>query len=309
MRLGVTRAAALVALLCSCGGSSAPAPAATSSQLPTGAAARVGSQLISTLSVSRIAQAQGLTPARALDHAVSDALLAQAASDSIWPGLAPHIERAALAHGVLEQLKGEATRGGPPTETELAELVKERWLDLDRPDAVRTIHAVVVNDKPERAAAAQRAAEKLAEAVKPATSADEFTRLAKAVPLDGFELKVEPLPPVTSDGRTFEQREGTFLARGNFDPAFARVAGALTTPGQLSPVTQTRFGFHVIRLEERLAGHVVPKSELADLLGPDVLTRRAARARRELLEQLRKARVIEVDRGVDELTARPKVAP
>jgi len=309
MRLRATRAATLLALLCSCGGSSAPAPAATSSQLPTGAAARVGSQLISTLSVSRIAQAQGLSPARALDHAVSDALFAQAASSSIVPGLAPQIERAALAHGLLEQLRIEATRGGPATEAELAELVRERWLDMDRPDAVRTTHAVVVSDKPESAAAAQRAAERLAEAVKPATSAQDFERLAKAVPLDGLELRVESLPPVTSDGRMFEQREGGFLARGNLDPNFARAAVALTTLGQLSPVTKTQFGFHVIRMEERLAGHVVPKSELAGLLGADALARRAARARRELLEQLRKARVIEVDRGVDELTARPKVAP
>jgi peptidyl-prolyl cis-trans isomerase C len=166
---------------------------------------------------------------------------------------------------------------------------------------------VVISNKPERAAQAQRAAESVAEAVKLAKTAEEFTSLAKAVPLDGLELKVEPLPPVTSDGRTFEQREGKLIARGPFDPDFARAAAALTAPGQLSPVTRTRFGFHVIRLEERIAGHVVPKSELPQLLGPDALTQRAVRARRELLEQLRKGRIIEVDRGVDELTARPKV--
>jgi peptidyl-prolyl cis-trans isomerase C len=309
MRLRTAHGVVVLSLLGACGGSSAPAPAATASELPTGAAARVGTGLISTATVSRIASAQGLSPTRALNHALSDELFAQAARSSSRPGLVAQIERAALAHGVLEQLRIEATRGGPATEAEVAEVAQERWLDVDRPDAARTIHALVVNDKPEKAGAAQSAAEKLLEAVKPATSAEEFAQLAKAVPLDGFELKVESLPLVTSDGRAFDRRDGGFVARGTFDADFARAAGALTTPGQLSPVTRSRFGFHVIRLEERLAGHVVPRSELAQQLGTEVLTRRAARARRELLERLRKARIIEVDRGVDELTARPKVTP
>src|SRR5688572_20791937 len=101
MTLGATRAAALLALLCSCASSSEPSPSATSSQLPTGSAARVGTQLISTVSVSRIALAQGLSPARALDQALSDALFAQAARSSTRPGLVSHVERAALALGVL----------------------------------------------------------------------------------------------------------------------------------------------------------------------------------------------------------------
>lgn len=309
MKRRVMAPGGLLVWLCSCSSSSAPSASPTSSQLPSGFAARVGTELVSTASVNRIAQAQGLSPARALDHALSDALFAEAARTSRRPGLVSHVERAALARGVLERLKIEAARVGSASEAEIAEVARERWLEVDRPDAVRTIHAVVLSDQPERKSEARRAAEKLAEALKSATSAEEFTRLAKAVPLDGLELKVEPLPLVTSDGRTFEQREGGFVARGAFDPDFARAAAALITPGQLSPVTQTRFGFHVIRLEERVAGHVVPKAELAGLLGPEVLTRRAARARRELLDQLRKGRVIEVDRGVDELTARAKVAP
>jgi peptidyl-prolyl cis-trans isomerase C len=293
---------------CSSGSSSGATSSATS-QVPAGFAARAGTELISASSVQRIAAAQGLAPAQALDRALSDALFAAAARGSAPLGVASHVERTALARALLEQLESAAIHAGPPTDAEINDLARERWLDVERPDAARTIHAIALVKNPEQAEAARRLAEKLAEAVKPATSATEFERLANSVPLDGLEMKVEALPPVTSDGRTFEQRDGRFVAAGTFEPEFARAAVALKTPGELSPITRSRFGFHVIRLEERVAGHVVPKAELAGLLGPDVLTRRAVRVRRELLEQLRSGVVIEVDRGVDELTTRAKVAP
>jgi parvulin-like peptidyl-prolyl isomerase len=129
------------------------------------------------------------------------------------------------------------------------------------------------------------------------------------VPHEGFELKVEPLSAVTADGRTFEKRDAAFLPRGAFDLDFARAASQLTTPGQLSPVIQSAFGFHVIRLEERIPGVAVPKAELPRLLEPEVMTRRAGRARRELLDKLRQGAKIEVDRAHDELTTKPKLNP
>ena len=42
------------------------------------------------------------------------------------------IERAAIARSVLEQLSGDARRAGPPTDAELADVLRERWADLDR---------------------------------------------------------------------------------------------------------------------------------------------------------------------------------
>jgi peptidyl-prolyl cis-trans isomerase C len=300
---------ALAALLAACDGSSSSAAPATRSRLPSGFVARIGADLVSTGSVSRIAAAQGVPPPEALERAASDALWAEAARRSAPVGIANHIERAALARSVLEQLARDAASGGPPSEAELGEVARERWLELERPDAVRTTHAVVLDQQSGADGAARRAAEKVAEAVKSATSAEEFARLAKGVPLDGLELQVEPLPAVSNDGRTFEQREGTRVARGTFDRDFARAANALTVVGQLSPVTRTKFGFHVIRLEERVPGNVVPKSELPKLLAADVVARRAARAKLDLVDQLRKGVIIERDRGIDELTARAKVTP
>ena len=293
------------ALFLACGSHSEPQ--VISSQLPAGVPARAGSELISSESVRRIASSQGVAPAQAASYAISDAVFAQEARARAPIGAGSSIDRAALARSLLEQLRGEAERAGPPSEAELSAIVSERWTELDRPDGFRTIHALVRNDKPEKAAEARALADRLAQALASAVTSEEFEQLAKSVPHEGFELKTEPLPFVTADGRTFERRDDAFVPRGPFDGDFARAASKLSTPGQQSPVTETRFGFHVIRLEERLAGSSLDKAQLPSLLGSDVLGRRAARARRELLERLRQGVAIEVDRAVDELTARPKL--
>lgn len=281
-------------------------PQAAASTLPAGVAARVGREVVASSSVGRIAASQNLAPKEALAAAISDALFASEARGSTAVGVATSIERAASARSLLEQLAHEAPRLGPPSDAELSEIARERWVELDRPEAVRTTHAVVLNDDPKKAAAARQIAERLAAAVKTTSSAEEFMRVALEVPHEGFEVRAEALSPVASDGRTFERRESAFQARGTFDLDFARAANQLTSPGQISPLIQTRFGLHVIRLEERVPGVAIPKTELATLLQAEVLSRRAGRARRELLEKIRQGAPIQVDRAHDELTAKTK---
>lgn len=284
-------------------------PHAVTAALPPGAVARVGSELVASSSVGRIAASQNLAPKQALLAAISDALFASEARSSTALGVATSIERAGSARSLLEQLAREASRSGPPSDAEVSEIVRERWVELARPAAVRTTHAVVRNVDPKKAAAARLVAERLAEAVKATGTAEEFMRVAREVPHEGFELRAEALNPVTADGRTFERRDGGFVPRGTFDVDFARAANQLTSAGQVSPVIQSRFGFHVIRLEEHLPGVSVPKTELATMLEPEVLSRRAGRARRELLEKLRQGTTIQIDRAHDELTAKTKSGP
>lgn len=290
---------------CSSGG---PPPSVTTSSLPAGSAARAGSELVSTATVARIAQRQGLAPRAAVDLALSDAIFAAAARSSLPLGGLRSIERAAAARSLLEQLSRDTAQVGPPTPAELAELARERWLELDRPVAARTTHAVVRNEKPERDADALALAEKIAEAVRGARSGDELIRLAQAVPAAGFEVRAEGVPFVTLDGRDFTPKEVGFRAgRGGFDLDFARAAHALNNPGDQSPVVKTRFGYHVIRLEERAPALVVPPAELSERLAADVLVRRAGRARRELLDKLRQGSAVQVERAVNELTAQVKI--
>ena len=286
------------------------APTAPRPALPAGTLARVGSELVGPSTVARIAAAQDVAPATALERGVSDAIFAEAARAELSPAWARSLERAAAARSLLELLKSDAERAGPPTAAELEKIAQERWTDLNRPDAVRTTHAVVMNDKPARDAAARAVAERLAAALAGVKSESELIDVASAFPGDGFEIHAEALPFVTADGRVFVRRDGGFVSRPTtFDLDFARGASALTEPGQLSGVVKSAFGYHVIRLEERAAGETVPEAELASLVGDEVQQRRARRARRELVERLRAGATIHLERAVDELTAQVKVTP
>lgn len=303
--LGVS-VSVLVALGC---GERAASEVAVGS-LPPGVVARVGAELVQASSVSRVSRAQGVTPRAALELAVSDAVFAQAAREELPATLVRVLERTAAARALLEQLQADAERAGPPTAAELGEVARERWAELDRPDAVRTTHAVVMNDQPGRDAAARAVAQALAAALAHVKSSEELIEVAGRFPGQGFEIRAEGLPFVTADGRVLLRRDAGFVAqRASFDPDFARAANALSAPGELSGVVKSAFGYHLIRLDERAPGVTVPSPELPGLLEPDVKQRRAKRARRELLERLRKAANVQVDRATDELTAQVKVAP
>lgn len=307
--VGSVAAALWFLLVLGCGGESAPA-LATSASLPAGSAARVGAELISAATVTRIAESQGLAPRDAIGLAISDALFAEGAKAGLPRAATRSIERAATARSLLEQLSREAKQAGPPTVKELAEIVRERWLELDRPSGARTTHALVMNDKPARDADAHALADKLALELQGVTSSEELIRRAKAFPAAGFEIRAEDLPFVTPDGRVFAQTpNGIRGSSQTFDPDYARAASALEQPGQLSPVTKSAFGYHVIRLAERMPGVTVAEPELSQRLGPDILVRRAARARRELLEKLRNASGVQLERAFDDLTAQVKAVP
>jgi parvulin-like peptidyl-prolyl isomerase len=292
-----------------CSEAAGPAPAADSA-LPPGTLARVDSELVSAASVTLVAQRQGVAPREALARLLSDALLASEARSSSPPGVVTAIERAAEARALLEKLALDAAAAGPVTEAEAEALTKERWIDLDRPDAARTTHVVVINKDGARDARARAVAEALLAAVKDSTSAQDFEQRAKAVATDGFDVRVEALPPVTADGRAFDRKDQAWVPYPtDFDPDFSRAASLLKEPGQLSPIVKSQFGYHVIRLVERIPGASMPKADLLTALAPEVRTRRAARARVELLEKLRVASAIQIDRAVDELTSRVQTSP
>lgn len=306
-KLGTVVPALLLVL--GCGGEAAPTQA-TSASLPAGLCARAGAELISAATVTRIAQSQGLTPRDALGLAVSDALFAEGAKARLSAAATRSIERAASARSLLEQFSRDASQAGAPTSAELAEIVRERWLELERPNGARTTHALVMNDKPARDADAHALADKLAQELHGVTTSEELIRRAKAFPAAGFEILAQELPFVTPDGRVFAQTpNGLRGSSQTFDPEFARAASALEQPGQLSPVTKSAFGYHVIRLDERMAGVSVSEPELSQRLAPDILVRRAARARRELLEKLRQTSSVQLDRAFEDLTAQVEAVP
>jgi hypothetical protein len=299
----------LLSLVCSCS-SGEPAVSHVTSSLPPGVVARTGSELVLSSTVMRVASRRGISALAARDLAVTDAVLAAAARDQLPPGTVRTVERAAAARAVLELMAREVAALPPPTAAELNEVRDERWVELDRPDAVRTTHAVVLNDKPERAARARLVAEKLAQALASVTTGAELIGIATAFPAEGFEVRAEGLPFVTVDGRTFARTETGLAARpSHFDPAFAKAANALTEVGKLGPIIESSFGYHCILLEERMGGVSTPPEALATLLGPEVQARRGSKKRRELLNKLRPGVKVEVTRAAEDLTGRVTISP
>ena len=314
-----------------CGTDDAPhekvGPAPRAIELTSGVVARVGTDEIAGASVARIAAAQKIDVASARDLAIRDALLAgeaRAQALDVSPDTA-FAMRTVLARRLLRTLIDDAHRAGPVTDDELREATERHWLNLDRPDGFRTIHAVVRVDLAADATKKERAdalAGALVQAVQPAVEAargapapaavpgaapppdpavEAFTRAAGAVPRDGLEVTIEPLPPVVADGRV--------LASGSapLDPTFARAAASLARRGDLSPPVHTQFGVHVILLLERIPGVTLPIEERRRAVTEDVITLRAHGAQTKLLEDLRRG--VSVDRSADAQLALVAIEP
>jgi hypothetical protein len=286
-----------------------PPPKPSAARLPAGVVARVGGSTISARTVERVAAAQGIAPPLACERSIQDALFASAARDLLPPERTASAERAVLARALLEDLLERARAEGPVVPEELDAIIRERWFELDRPAAVRTTHAVVLPVSPREDERAAALAEAIGRATVDAKDAADFRKRAESVEKHGLKVRIEPLPFITPDGRSFHQDGLRPPSAGTtFDPEFARAANTLAQVGSLSPVTKTRFGYHVIYLEERLAEHRLSSHE-RESLRPNAIARRAARAEAELLKQLEASAPREIVRAVDELTAHVPTKP
>lgn len=58
--------------------------------------------------------------------------------------------------------------------------------------------------------------------------------------------------------------------RGQMAPEFEQAAFALTTPGQLSDVVETQFGYHILKFEERRPAGVRPFEEVQDQIVKEI---------------------------------------
>jgi peptidyl-prolyl cis-trans isomerase C len=295
-------ASLLLALSAGCRRDSAavrPSPVA----LPSGAVARVGSSPIAGETVERIQDRQQLTPKMALERATSDALFALEAELRLPGAARAAVERAALARVLLEELGRAAQAKGPATDAELESITAERWVDLDRPPSVRVSHAVALHPAEGARAPALSVARALEQAVRGVREPEAFLRAARAVPAGDIKVRAERLPYLTADGRgisTDRQR----APAGQFDPTFTRAANQLKEPGELSPIVETRFGYHVILLEERLPERRVSMEDRRVALTAEALTRRADTLRRELVSALKSSTRIEVRRDAEQQTAK-----
>jgi hypothetical protein len=218
-------------LMCAC---RAPTPSEGPSSLG-GDAARVGTTNIPVAVVSAVFRASSQSVRKALDSLVADALAAAGArnEDLARKGGAPWATSAVLARRVALQSIRDAAAEGPPKPDELED--------------VRVVHAVVMRSARVPEARAVAVADAIRRAVEGSRSADEFEKRANATPHADAQVTVERLAPFGADGR-WASGEG-----GAVDGSFAAAAFGLRVPAQVSPVVETRFGWHVIFLMDRSA--------------------------------------------------------
>ncbi len=276
---------------------------------PTGAViATVGGEPITAEAVAAVSKRQSLSAEEALGEIVSDVLFARAARAA---GLDRSAEVRArrdglLARQLLVALERDASNMGLPTETELSTFREQFWYEVHRPEAFRTVHVVAQLDEKSDASARQQAQELIAlihrhvsegigaRASLPPMPARKpwdpppgddglveiFRTLTQEV-LGDKQVRFEELSPVTADGRVISR------AGGSFDPAFAQAASRLSKRGEVSPVVESPFGYHVLVLLERIAPlEMSPESEVAHF-SPEIYRERARRLKGELLAKLR----------------------
>lgn len=78
-----------------------------------------------------------------------------------------------------------------------------------------------------------------------------------------------------------------FFPKGKMVPAFEQAAFGLKKTGELSPVVQTPFGFHIIRLEGHKPATVKPFDEVKDQLRAETIAKLKNDARKKEVERVR----------------------
>ncbi len=306
-RAAVVLCLAALASSCSAGDKPSPGPAPHDEQAALGGdvAARVTAgavtDVVPVAVVTAIAKEQKLSPADAVRRAVDDAVAAAAARERGLDRQPPAawLLVAARARFTADRVRAEAKAGGPPTDAEVEELSKQFWREVDRPVSARVVHVVVTPSQKGDPAALERA-RKLAEELRAATldakTPEEFLEKAKAFPHPtDLGVRAEKLPAFTDDGYSIE---GPDL----FDEAFVKAAHRIERAGDTSPVVQSKFGWHVIRLVERVPEQRMPFETRRIAFTEDVYVLRARRALEARLKPLRSANQVTIAPSAEQLT-------
>ncbi|HEY8088861.1 MAG TPA: peptidylprolyl isomerase [Polyangiaceae bacterium] len=270
----------LVACALACG-SPGEGPLRPASGVLRGQLATVGAASIDAPTVADVARSRGVSARQALDAVVEDTLLAQGAQAQ-GVARAPDISwttTASLGRLMAGRFLADARAMGPPSPDELSRL--------------RVVHVAVLRSRTIPEPQLRFAASTLAQAVSKASSATDFLARVKAARVD-VVTSAEELSPFDASGTADDGKR--------FDPAFVAGAFQLGTPGDTSPVVESKFGWHVIRLLERLPPATNTEAAREELTEA-VMQLRARIALSTTIARRRQTSRVELAPGADELMA------
>ena len=266
--------------------SSAPLSAiGESAKLGGEVVARVGDASIDRATVLAVARAQKISAEAATRLLVEEALLAEGArrKGAAKEAIVKQGTTVAVANAIIARFREEARARGPITDGELATALAEgdEWMDLDRPETRRAVHALVPKDVP----GGEAIARSLRDAVALAPTPETFMESARAFKNDALppgKLVAEPLEPFTEDGRVLKH------GGGNYALPFAQGAFTIPRVGDTSDVVwNPGFGWHVIRLVAINPPRHASRDELIAALEGQVIRARIGTQFEELVERLK----------------------
>lgn len=273
--------------------------------LAQGAAARVGDEVVTVDQVVALAGARGMSPQDARSALVFDALMAAAARSRGYDRRDDVVvqRRGSLSRMLLEQLRSEA-RTRPITDEEVRTFTERNWLDMDRPVARKTMHAVVMPEDPKdpaQAAKADEIAKRIAEAAASAKDAETFRKKAEAVDGEGMKVLVQDLEPVTRDGRVadLKNRPPPGAPPRSYAEEFAEAVFEIEAVGEQVGPFRSPFGSHVALLVSVQPERRFDFERRRQMLAEEIHTHRAKERMDELIASLRAKTTTEVVRNAD----------
>lgn len=300
------RSVALLMFVFACSDDSVSKPVARGTEhdekatLARGVVARVGGEPIQAELVAAVAAEQHIAADEALHRLIDDAVAAQAARMRRLDRVPPTRWKltAALGRLTADRLREHAVAKGPPTEDEVKELTRFHWQQVDRDVSVKVVHAVVLAPKdPALNEAGKEEAKKLRTALLDTTTKDEFLEKAKAwTPPAGLQIHAEELPPFIEEGGWV-----TVGPDATFDQTFARGAHAIAKPGDTSAVVETKHGFHVIRLLERIPAQKLSYEARRSAFTEEAHANRARGELNALLAELRARHPVAISTAAETL--------
>lgn len=297
----------LVAGIGSCSvdeGGGAPPPQNEQAALGGQFAARITSksntEALPVSLVATVAAAQKIAPSEAVRRLVDDAVAATSARDRGLDRAPPAswLLVAARARLTADRARRAALALGPPTDEEVRELSLRHWREVDRPPAVRVVHVVVRRPEPAdptQLARAKELATQLAATLHEAKSPEELLEKGKSFPHPKeIDVRAERLPPFTDDGYSIEGPDV-------FDETFAKAAHRLTSVGETSQLVETKYGWHVIRLVERVPEHRMPFESRRIAFSEEAYVLRARQALEASLAPIRDANQVRIEPSAEQL--------